>query len=601
MYPHVRVLALLRCSELFASLPDAALALLAAECETRLVPGQGTLFRQGDPSDGMYLVDRGRLRIVDEAAEPARILGHVGRGQHVGELSLLTGNPRSATVQAVRDATLVRIAPETFRRVMEEHPGAALRLAGAVTRMLLGAREPKVPTVSTIAVVPASSGVGPGVAIAALARALGEAFEAIGPTAVVDEARLTGAAFGTSAAPSDEHAAGAALAEAFDRIEAAHTFTLCVADAGDTAWTRHCVRHADVVLEIARARADGLARDAPAVRLETDAERQLLVVRPAGARPSGAAGLLASQVYEAHHHAEEGSEVDLARIARLVAGKAHGVALSGGGSRTVAYVGVLRALAEAGIPIDVVAGTSGGAMLGAMCALGWDYVQMLGAMRTIGRTPLWLDLCPPLLSVMSGRVYERMLRDLFGDAAIEDLPIPFLPVCASLHDGAVVVPGRGPVWRAIRASSALPGVWPPVTYEGHLLVDGGISNNLPVDLVRARCGRGRVVACDVGVDVALDGAALASSSGWGLLLQRLWPFGARRATLGLLDVVVRATCAAGTRHRAGAIAEASIYVEPLSVPGASSIDGLVARGYEAARAALKRGVTVPPAPAESMT
>jgi NTE family protein len=216
---------------------------------------------------------------------------------------------------------------------------------------------------------------------------------------------------------------------------------------------------------------------------------------------------------------------------------------------------------------------------------------MLDAMRRIDRTPLWLDVCPPILSIMSGRRYEKLLQGLFGSAVIEDLAIPFLPVCARLSDGHVVVPARGEVWRAVRASSALPGIWPPVLHEGYLVVDGGISNNLPIDLVRARCGRGPIIAVDVGTDAPLDGVHddIHRTSGWGLLLRRLWPWHRGPRVPGLLDVVVRATCAAGTRHRTTAIGEAAITIEPLSVAGSTSIDDLVRRGYEAACAAIDQG------------
>jgi NTE family protein len=225
-----------------------------------------------------------------------------------------------------------------------------------------------------------------------------------------------------------------------------------------------------------------------------------------------------------------------------------------------------------------------------MRALEWDHAQMLDAMDHIDRAPLWRDLGPPLLSMMSGHHYERLLRGLFGDLALEDLALPLLPVCARLRDGAVVVPARGELWRAVRASTALPGVWPPLPYEGELLVDGGISNHLPVDLARARCGLGPVVACDAGHELRVDheDVAMVPASGWSRLARWLWPFGRSRRGLTLLDVLLSATCAAATRQREQAIADATLYLRPFAEADATSVAAMVALGYDTTRAALDR-------------
>ncbi len=553
---------LLRRAELFASISDEALAAIARDCETMHVPGRREVFARGAASDGMYIVVRGRLLVVDDVS---RVLSHVGRGAYVGELSLLTGAPRTATVRTARDSTLLRIPPDVFQRALEAHSGVALNVARAVTNIISRGEALASTQVSTIAVV---SGERDG-DVRSFSAQLERALSTLGTVAVVDRARVA------------QHAAAAELTDALDRLEADHAFTLFIGEADDTPWTQRCLRQADLVLEVARGAEH--PRDAGNVALESDAPRDLVVLRsttPVAAR-------LSSGSYRSHHFVREGSAPDFARLARSIGGRAHGIALSGGSSRTAAYVGVFRALTEAGVPVDVIAGTSGGALVGAMLALGWDHTQMREGLRHMERAPLWRDLGPPLLSVMSGRVYEQLLRELFGDARLEDLATPLLPVCARLRDGAVVTPGRGEIWRAIRASTSLPGIWPPVERDGELLVDGGISNNLPVDLAQARCGAGSVIACDVSEDSAFEGIVVGETpSGWSLLAQRLWPFGERKRTLGIVEVVVSATCAPSTRVQADAIASAALYVRPRATGTDTSVDALVTRGYEATKAAL---------------
>jgi predicted acylesterase/phospholipase RssA/CRP-like cAMP-binding protein len=554
---------LLRRSELFSTVSDEALDAIARDCETVHVPGRRLVFARGAASDGMYIVIRGRLLVVDD---DSRVLWQVGRGEHVGELSLLTGAPRSANVRTARDSTLLRIPPEAFRHALEAHSGLALSIARALSGIISRGDASVSTQVSTIAIVPGEREGEVRLFGEQLARALAP----LGTVTVVDRARVA------QLEPTGE------MTDLLDRLEAEHTFTVFLTDQADTSWTQRCLRQADVVLEVA-AGAEQL-RDAANVTLEPDVPRELVVMRSSTPRP--VAARLASGRYRAHHFVREGSALDFARLARFLAGRAHGLALSGGSNRTSAYLGVFRALAESGVPIDVVAGTSGGALLGAMLALGWDHAQMREGLRQMERAPLWRDLGPPLLSVMSGRTYERLLRDLFGDARLEDLATPFLPVCARLRDGAVVTPERGEIWRAVRASTSLPGIWPPVERDGELLVDGGISNNLPVDLARARCGAGTVIACDVSEGSAFEGMVVGETpSGWSLLAARLWPFGERKRTVGIIDVVVSATCAPSTRAQAEAIAAAALYVQ-LRAGAESSVDALVTRGYEATRAAL---------------
>ncbi len=182
------------------------------------------------------------------------------------------------------------------------------------------------------------------------------------------------------------------------------------------------------------------------------------------------------------------------------------LALGGGGVRGYAHLGVLTVLEEAGIPIRGLAGSSAGALAASAYAFGhkdpWKVHEAIfdeemaklsrsGGLRALSR--LYRALRRPALAEPA-RVAEG-LRALFGDALLEESPIPLALQAADLLTGEGVVLRRGPVWKAVLASMAIPGILPPVAWEGRLLVDGDVAEKVPVQAAKALFPK--VVAVDV--------------------------------------------------------------------------------------------------------
>ncbi len=162
-----------------------------------------------------------------------------------------------------------------------------------------------------------------------------------------------------------------------------------------------------------------------------------------------------------------------------------GLALGGGGMKGLAHVGALSVLERAGLRPDVIAGCSIGAIIGALYAAGFD----AGALARLLREQSLLKLFTfrldgqGLLSVSALRTF---LKEHLGDRRFEDLAIPLRLNATDLETGEEVVLHRGPVVEAVLASSAIPGLFAPVSLGGRRLVDGGLSNNLPVSLLSAQ-------------------------------------------------------------------------------------------------------------------
>jgi predicted acylesterase/phospholipase RssA len=211
---------------------------------------------------------------------------------------------------------------------------------------------------------------------------------------------------------------------------------------------------------------------------------------------------------------------------------------------------VLHALETAGVPVDVIGGTSIGAVMGGLYAQGLPHAERVErALRGFTRSGSLASPTLPLVALSSGSRVDRLLVEYFGRNSIENLPVHFFCVSANLTRAEEVVHERGPLWQAIRASLSLPGIFPPVYADGDLLVDGGALDNVPAEAMRARIGGGTVVAVDISpavepMTVAPFGPGL---SGWQVLAGRLNPLSPPQPVPSVFDIVSRATA---VRHAA---------------------------------------------------
>jgi NTE family protein len=501
---------------LFHDLDDASLDEMMSHVQWLVLPGGHALCRQGEVSDGLYLVVRGRLSIVRELPGGEEVvLSHVGRGEILGEVSALTGNPHSATIRALRDSLLARLDRSGLDRLLERNP----QLVRALTRRLatwIGPKTPGGEQRGRGCVAVALTATREGIPLTEVALRLADALGKLGPTLHLSPARI---ADHLGAGPADE----ARLGSWIEEQEARHAFLVYEADPRVTTWTRRCLRQSDHVLVLA----DG--DDEPSlgelggelVRFEGRTREELVLLHPRRReRPHGTARWLDLYPFLRHHHVRMELPGDFDRLARFVNGTPVGLVLGGGGARGFAHIGVIRALEEAGIPIDRVGGTSMGAVMAGLHARGFDWKDMVRLNRWG-----WVKYKPhklytlPIISLLSTRKAERMLDMMFGDDQIEDLWLPYFCVSTNLTRAEVVVHRRGEVERWVGASMRLPGIVPPVVENGDLLVDGGVLNNLPIDVMR-RQGRGPIIAVDVSapIDVRADPSYRESPSPWQLLV-----------------------------------------------------------------------------------
>ncbi len=552
---------------------DAALKTLLAEATWFGLPGGTLLKREGENNQALFLVVTGCLGVfAQDDRGHRRLVAHVPAGETVGEMSLISGEPHSAQLVALRDTELLRVSPDGFNSLIARHPRVMLNLMRIVVRRLqetthspLDGARPK-----TFAIVPIQDGL------------------ESAPIAHRIAAILTD--MGSRAAVLDS-AAAEQSAEWYSNFEAAHDVVFYRGDAPDSPWTNLCLRQADRIFLLAQSDRPLPLRplDMPAFKERASGLPELMLLHPSSQRqglPEHFA--LRTGLFESHHHVRQGNLNDIRRLARFISGRAVGLVLAGGGARGFAHIGVIKALVEANVPFDHLGGASMGAIIAAGLADEWSVEELTERVRAafVETNPL-SDYTLPLIALVRGKKVSNLLRRNFGDLRIEEMAKPFFCVSSDLTTGRTHEHRSGLVWRALRASVALPGILPPVTHHGHLLVDGGVMNNLPVDVMR-RDAHGPIIASDVTGELDLQARddRYGERPLWWLIWQRM------SGTPSIVSILMRSGTVGSEAQRRVVREQADYLFEPplvgIGLRDWQSFDRAIREGYEHAMQMIEK-------------
>ena len=534
------------------------------------LPGGRTLFSAGEASEMLYLVRAGRLAAFRKDDEGSHYLGVIKPGEPVGEMAMIAGTAHSATVVAVRDSEVLALPRRAFFAAARKDPGLMAELARL---MIMRARQP------------ASR---PGTAVP---RVLGFVARSEGPPIrpFIEQIETALKALKCTVAVVGSEAEQAPT-EWFSTVEQRHDFVLFVAELGEDTWATLCARQVDRLIVVGR------GANPPPERLaafagDTVHEHRmidLILIHPADVeQPSRVRRWLEAGPFARHTNVREGCETDSQRLARMLCGASVGLVLSGGGARAYAHIGAIRALREQGVPLDFIGGASMGAIIGAGVAMGWPDEEIVRRIRTafVDSSPL-ADIAFPMIAMTQGKIMRQRLAQNFEDVEIEDLWLPFFCVSSNLTSGEYKVHDRGSLRMALRASAALPGIVPPLVMDGSVLVDGAVTNNLPVDVMR-RWHRGAVV----GVDVAEEGELKPDEierppSLWRWIVSGQW-----RRGPPIVGLLIRAATVSSTRSPEELARYADLIIAPMidgvGVQDWKLFDPAVEAGYQATIAGLK--------------
>ena len=557
--------------KLFGEMDDQIFESILPYLQWKVLPGNFPLFHQGEEGDSLFILISGRLQVVINQKDGSKkLVGEITRGETVGEMAIFTGEKRSADIVAVRDSVLVEISKQSFEEMITRYPTMVMN----ITRLIIDRLKQRNTTdrnaykVVNVALVPICENVD----VSSFAKTLSEKMGRYGKSVRLSAKRV-GKLLDTSniahVSPEDISQYHN-LSTWLDEQEAMHDYVIYQAEYNPTEWTKRCLRQADEILLIGHSES---APDASPIELElldsfkkiTSAAKTLIMVHPKDHK-----GLyrdtekwLANREVHTYHHLKENSERDMERLSRFLTGNAIGLVLAGGGAKGMAHIGVYMALVEYGFPIDMVGGTSIGSIVAGLIAMGWSSEKIRKNCHDYfmsNPTPLSDYNLIPLISLLKGKKLDELLMHVFDEIKIPDLTLNFFCVSTNLTRITAKTHFEGSLRKAIRASISLPGIFPPVVDNKDLLIDGGIFNNLPIDII-SNMGVGRIIAVDFDLEQKEDFSLDCMPSTWQVIKDKFF----RRKNYSvpsLMSTIVQATTLNSDHRTRQMRLQADIFLNP---------------------------------------
>lgn len=520
--------------DLFKGISHSSLVDLACSIQPISIQGGTTFIRQGELDSTMYILFQGRLRVhkdlEDSPTHEEVVLAEIAVGEIVGEIALFTHLPRTTSVKTVRDSILLKIDSAVFENLQKCYPTIALEMAKtALKRLVTKPRMTQIgENVTSIAIAPSGDS-----NHRSFAKELVEELNKIKPTLLINQ-ETCNLYFGKAAAQAEFHDSDSTKITLWlQSLEKQYHYIIYETDLHATPWTERCIRQADRLILVAD-HASKPSLNSIERFLFYDSKNSILpYIEMVFIHPhensiiTNTEAWFNNRIFNGYHHLQLSSKQHIDKYIRFLNGQAFGVVLSGGAARALSHIGVLKALDELKIPIDFIAGTSMGAILAAAYA-------SLPFSELIRFTEKFCDHFKmewtlPLTALSKGKYASDAAYEVWKEIKIEDLWNRFFCVSTNLTEGKLQVHDRGMIWRAIRASTSIPALYPPIfTDEGNLLVDGAILNNLPVDIMRKMICGGKILAVNCNfnpIEITKRKSSQAWISGWDLFFQKFNPLG----------------------------------------------------------------------------
>jgi predicted acylesterase/phospholipase RssA/CRP-like cAMP-binding protein len=543
------------------------------------------LIDQGARDQSVYVLMRGRLQAeVATDGGGRQVIGQIHPGESVGEMALFTGELRAASVHAARDSEVIRLSPEAVHNIAARHPDMVIALTRLIIRRFrqtIGT-QPSLASATGLVLLPITPGFPLGDFAERLVAAMAPSSVLRLSSDIVDELLET-----PGIAHMPEHDPNAMLLDTWlDEQDSRYSYIVYELDPKPTPWSWRCIRRADRVVLVGDASKSPERGDLEHMLLDAEQHTRppctlALVHDDATALPSGTARWLARPGVARCVHLRRSRDADFARFGRILTGRAIALVLSGGGAKGFAHLGVLQALEEHGVPIDMIGGSSMGSVIAAGYATGGSPRELADVSRRLFATyKPFREYTLPLISVFRGRRLDRMLRQQFGDANIEDCWLGYFCMSTDLTAGEPRVHASGSLFTAVRASISIPGVLPPVIDGDRLLVDGGMVDNLPGDVMRG-LSQGTLIAIDVAPRraVVLSPGFAEYPSPWRVLWNRLLPKRWRKMIPTIPHILARTTTLGNIDHCHSADWYLRPDVERYGLLQFDAIDEIVEDGY----------------------
>jgi NTE family protein len=496
------LLSLLRTSKMFSSINEEGLVKLLPKFEKVELNHGEFLFQQGDPANYICLLKSGRLATSFTTLDGhIKTIAHVEPGEPVGETGVMTHEPRSLSAKAVKDSVLYKLSDRDFFELCNQYPGV---MFASINPIIMRSR-------SLIEVLSSERKIKHVVILAANRET---------PLTDFSQRLLESATdYSSVITVTDDHpdfqdrsADSTILQEKIQALEKSKAKSshklVYVLTSYDSPLAKLALKKADSLYLVAFSHAkiiiDPLILEKIASRRQHHKSDPNLILLHTNKTltPHRTIEWLAQAQFDFHHHVRVDMTKDYQRLLRFIRGKAVGIVLGGGGTRGWAHLGVLKAVREKKIPIDMIGGTSVGAIIGACFAMHESvedaYERFYKIVQESNHSVSWRSLTWPAISIFNAKSFTKSQMEVFGDTQIEDLWLPFFCISSNLASNTEGIHRSGTLWEKTRASAALPGILPPSLINGELHYDGGLLNNLPVGVMRDILGtKARVIASEI--------------------------------------------------------------------------------------------------------
>lgn len=439
----------------FASLDDNVLEAISRRLQREHYHKDAVVFLEGEPGDCMYIIESGQIKVVTERDSQEKILNYLGPGNFFGEMALLLGERRSATARVVIDADLLVLRKADFDELLQIHPQIALMMSQELGRRLT--RSNVTPALREEFNIVTVLGAATPTLARHLAQVTGEAVAILDlgglanislDPALLRQAEVVLVRGGDILEPET-------LADQLSQLVERYYWVLLSVAPYETPLTLKAIELADITAQIGEKEPSWLKTVAPKGFWRVDAQPH-----------------------------------SIQRLARRISQRLIGLALSSGNARGMAHIGVFKVLEEEGIPIDMLAGTSAGAVFAALYAAGRSVEEMTAFALNVQKQynffsgfRYWDFRLPPGAGLIKGDVVLEYLRRWVMGKTFDQLNIPLYIIATDLISGEEIVFDRGPVAEAVRASMSVIGVFEPAQVAGRYLIDGGSVNPVPTQLL----------------------------------------------------------------------------------------------------------------------
>jgi len=561
------------------------------------------LARKGEHCNCLFVVLNGRLIVGnrDTNGDTSSNVGEeYGRGMCIGDSLVIAGSEWPNDLSAIRNSELAMVPLTVLEAIVRMFPNAGLHFAKVMAKRVHQNKAADkqdassiLPSyaldVATVAVVPLQPNSVSREDLAEISEVMAENLEKIAPCKLMTKS-IARKILGKKVFDNRSNMFDIKMARMLGDLEENHRLVVYQTDMTYTRWTKLCLQHADCVVIIVRF--DEVPKPSQVEQYLSWAHKSLhthrvhlVILRPdIPQSPMVARTPVSDDLNDwserrpwitGHHLVRiplKTYVLDVHRMCRRITGCSLGLVFGGGGARGIAHLGVIKALAEAGITVDMVGGTSQGAFIGALYAKtpdpdDFDKLMAISRHMADGMASMQeklLDLTFPLVSYFNGSRFNKNIIECLGEKTrIQDLVLTFFCISTDVNKSSQRVHTKGTCWKYVRASMSLHGYLPPVCEGSTLLVDGGYTNLIPGDVMSMQMGARTVIAVDVSPENTVEYYDYGSNLSGLWLLWNSWnPFVKTVCVPSMGDLSQKLMWVSAMRHLTTANKSVDLFLTP---------------------------------------